>query len=80
MMHLTRWLLAVRSMMKSGHAPERTQAFTEAVLALRAILEERKILEFGNWKGWHDGEKKIGISDLLTLTEETYEKQGKDSK
>lgn len=80
MMHLTRWRLAVQSMMKSGRAPERTQAFTEAVLALRAVLEERKILESGNWKGWHDGEKKIGISYLLTLTEKTYEKQRKDSK
>ena len=80
MMHLTCWRLAVRRMMKTNRAPDRTQACTEAVSALRTILEERKILELGNWKGWHDGEKKIGISDLLTLTEETYEKLGKDLK
>ena len=72
MMQLTRWRLAVRTMMQTEDPTERDAAFEEASASLRSILEERKILELGEWKGWHDGDVKIGIPNLLKQTEERY--------
>lgn len=72
MMQLTRWLLSCRALMHAVDEETRAQAKSTAVGALTSILEERKILETGAWKDWHRGDKKIGITDLVKLTEETY--------
>ena len=72
MMQLTRWRIAVGDMMRSKSADERQNAFEKATESLASILSERKILETDNWSTWHDGERKIGVSDLLMLTKEKY--------
>ena len=41
----------------------------EALKALKAILQAREIACQGPWQGWYNGEKKIGIRRLLSLTE-----------
>ena len=71
MLQLTRWLLACRTMLQTGSEAAKNEALT----ALQTILDARRILEQGAWQGWHDGDKKIGIPDLMKLTEETYRKE-----
>jgi len=66
MLRLSRWLLACIDMVHTGKEMYREAAIT----ALREILQERTVLEQGHWQGWHTGDKKIGISQLLTLTKE----------
>ncbi len=44
-----------------------------ACSCLQAILEERKVLESGEWKNWHRGDKKIDIVGLIALTQKTIE-------
>ena len=40
----------------------------DAIGCLETILEERKVLEQGYWQGWHVGDKKMDIGDLLERT------------
>ena len=79
MMQLTRWRIAVGDMMRSESADERQDSFDKATGSLESILTERKILETGDWSTWHDGERKIGIVDLLLLTKSVYQKNIKKS-
>lgn len=72
MMQLTRWLLAIKTILHSKIDAERADALPVALDALDRILEARKVLEQGDWEGWHNGEKKIGIADLITLTHDAY--------
>jgi hypothetical protein len=78
MMELTRWRLAVGVMVRADAATERTRAMKIAVTSLRSILTERRILELGEWKGWHNGDRKIDVGDLLALTERRYEELSKE--
>lgn len=77
MMQMTRWVLYCREFMKTDDSAERDKAAGEAVQALTAILEERKILELGDWKGWHRGDKKVNVSGLLELTKQRYQEKSK---
>ena len=72
MMQLTRWLLAIKTILHSKIDAERADALPVALDALDRILEARKVLEQGDLEGWHNGEKKIGIQDLITLTHDAY--------
>ena len=66
MKSLTEWLLAVLDLKEAkGERKERAE---QAVLPLRAVLERRKILEKGEWKGWHAGDKKINLASLIRET------------
>jgi len=72
MLHLTQWLVSSYDMVQENNAEKRTEYFENAKNALQSILEERKILEQGQWENWHRGDKKIGIANLMAITEETY--------
>lgn len=72
MMQLTVWMLAVKTILHSENETERAEAVPIALEALERILAERKVLEQGKWVGWHNGDKKIGIPDLITLTHDAY--------
>lgn len=72
MMQLTIWLLNIKTILHSTTESERVQALPVALEALERILEARKVLEQGKWEGWHNGDKKIGIPDLITLTHDAY--------
>lgn len=70
MLHLTVWLIHCIDLTRTGDESYRLRACN----ALCEILKERKILEQGSWQGWHAGDKKIGIADILAMTKEyTYE-------
>lgn len=73
MMQMTRWRLAVGEMVRSESQADTRVAKEVAGAALQSILAERKILELGEWKGWHNGDRKIDVSDLLAQTEQRYE-------
>ena len=53
---------------------ERIKQGEHACACLEAILEERKILELGEWQNWHRGDKKMNIPGLLKTTKETIYK------
>lgn len=57
----------------SRPAEQRLASGSHACACLRAILEERKVLESGEWKHWHRGDKKIHIIGLLTMTQKAVE-------
>ena len=65
MLQMTRWLLHCIDMVHTGKQSHKA----EACAALQEILTARKIVEKGYWNGWHEGDKKIGIYDLLAMTE-----------
>lgn len=75
MMQMTRWLFHARTMVQTEDAQGKTHAQNAAVDALCSILDARTILERGTWHGWHNGERKINIRELIKLTETTYQKQ-----
>ncbi len=79
MMQMTRWRLAVGVMTRSRSVAETGEAKETAVSALRSILEKRTVLELGDWKSWHDGERKIDVSDLLEQTEKRYDELTKET-
>lgn len=65
MLQLTRWCLYCYEYMNEGQTRESAR---EAIGSLETILEERKVLEQGYWQGWHTGDKKMDIRDLLERT------------
>lgn len=65
MQNLTRWLLECIDLAQTREEAHRQKAID----ALQEILQKRKILEQGAFQTWHDGDQKIGISDLITRTE-----------
>lgn len=65
MLQLTRWCLACHEYMSNGQTIKSAQ---DAIGCLETILEERKVLEQGYWQGWHVGDKKMDIGDLLERT------------
>ena len=79
MMQMTRWRLAVGEMVRSRAESDIRKAKKTAISSLQSILEKRRILELGDWSGWHDGERKIDVFDLLTQTEKRYEELVKEN-
>lgn len=74
MLEMTRWFLACRTLIEAeGERLEKAHA--EAQNALASILEQRTVLEQGQWKTWHRGERKIGVAQLVQLTQEAYKKR-----
>ena len=72
MHHLTQWCVACMGLTnKSLSAKERQRQGEIACSALEAILDERKVLESGEWEHWHRGEKKLNIRELLKMTDST---------
>ncbi len=74
MMKLTRWTISVYEMMTAVSEEGRTAALETGVAAMESILAERRILEQGDFAGWHDGESKIGIRQLTELMRSTCER------
>lgn len=72
MAQISRWVLAIRSVLHDKDDAVRRQSLEAGLDILADILEKRKVLEQGKWEGWHDGDKKIGIRDLITLTKDAY--------
>ena len=60
---LTRWCLGVMDMLEG-----RQGAKEAACASLEQLLEARTVLEQGEWKHWHRGDKKINIQLLLDMT------------
>ena len=60
---LTRWCLGVMDMLEG-----RQGAKEAACACLEQLLEARTVLEQGEWKHWHRGDKKINIQLLLDMT------------
>lgn len=75
MMQLTCWLFHARTMVQTKDEQGKLHAKNAAVDALRSILDARTILERDTWHGWHNGDRKINIRDLMKVTEKTYQKQ-----
>lgn len=66
---LTRWCIACLDMVDHDLPTEqRRNAGREACGWLEKILEERKILELGQWKDWHKGDEKMNIPRRLQET------------
>ena len=66
---LTRWCIACLDMVDHDLPTEqRRNAGKEACGWLEKILEERKILELGQWKDWHKGDEKMNIPRRLQET------------
>ncbi|MBQ8848711.1 MAG: glycosyl hydrolase 115 family protein [Clostridia bacterium] len=72
MTHLTRWAVACYGMVYAEDEAVRTSEFDTAVTSLCSIIEERKVLEQGDWENWHRGDVKINVAETLRLTEKTY--------
>lgn len=74
---LTEWCIACMVMTdESVPIQERKDRGLFACSCLETLLDERKILECGAWQNWHRGEKKVNLSALLALTEQTCKKVG----
>jgi len=67
MLQLTQWACAAYEIRFREDSPA---VRTRAAGYLRGILEDRKILEQGQWENWHRGDTKVNIPKLLELTEE----------
>ena len=66
---LTEWCVACKGLMDTSlSGEERKTQGAVACSKLEEILVERKILEQGEWKDWHRGEKKVDITNLLKMT------------
>lgn len=67
---LTEWCIAGIDLKNAELAKdERRKRGRFAVSCIERILTERRILEEGEWKNWHRGDKKLDIRMLLELTE-----------
>lgn len=67
MLQLTQWACAAYEIRCQADTPA---ARAQAAGYLRQILEDRKILEQGQWENWHRGDTKVNIPKLLGITEE----------
>ena len=66
---LTRWCIACLDLVDPTLPTEkRKTAGTLAAMQLISILEERKILEMGEWANWHKGDEKMDIPLRLQET------------
>ena len=72
MMQLSKWVLEISTILYDNDNNTTKESLQRAVGILSNILEARKVLEQGHWAGWHNGDKKIGIADLITLSENAY--------
>ena len=72
---LTEWCINGMGLM-DGRLPveDRLAQGYAACTCLEEILEERKILELGDWENWHRGEKKHDIIGFLKLTKDATER------
>lgn len=67
MLQMTQWACAAYEIRFQEDTPA---ARAQAAGYLRAILEDRKILEQGQWENWHRGDTKVNIPKLFEITEE----------
>lgn len=75
MCKLTEWCLACIALTDETLSPkERLAHGKRGCDCLSAILEERKVLEMGQWEHWHEGDKKINIAEMLQVTKKECEK------
>ena len=65
MLRMTRWLIGFLQGWKGGTPDEKKKI----AAPLHEILELRRVAERGPWQGWYNGERKIGVSLLIQLTE-----------
>lgn len=72
MMQLSKWVLEISTILYDRDDNKRKESLSRAVNILSDILETRKVLEQGHWAGWHNGDRKIGIADLIILSEAAY--------
>ncbi len=75
MAQMTKATVACRRFMDAEDARELDRAFGEACAAFDAIIEKRKILELGEWEGWHRGDKKIDVARWRAEIEKIYPKR-----
>ena len=70
---LSEWCIACVNLTNEAlPAEERKQSGCLACSYLERILDERKVLEVGEWQNWHRGEKKVDVKKLLERTKEVY--------
>ena len=65
MLHLTRWLNALTSMLMGQNVEENRAV---GVGALNAILDTRSEFSSGKWDGWYDGDYRLDIRELRNYT------------
>lgn len=52
----------------------RVRAGAHGATCIEAILEDRKILEIGEWENWHRGDKKLDFPKMLKMTKSVTER------
>lgn len=68
---LTEWCVGCMGLMdRELPTSERVLQGEAACACLTKLLEERRVLEMGQWEHWHRGDKKINVPGLLRQTRE----------
>ena len=52
----------------------RVRAGAHGATCIEAILEDRKVLEEGEWENWHRGDKKLDFPKMLKMTKSVTER------
>lgn len=77
MKNFTKWCIACKNLTNvSLPSAERKAQGKLAEKNLVEILQDRKILELGEWENWHRGDKKINIPLLLSFTKDAIAQIG----
>lgn len=74
MLLLTRWCLGVYEMFSVQSETEISALEEKCVFLLETARRELDILEYGKWKGWLHGERKINFPKRIKQTKEIAEK------
>ena len=72
---LSEWCVGCMGLMdRELPTAERVLQGEAACGCLEQLLEERRVLEMGQWENWHRGDKKINVAELLRQTRQICER------